>query len=79
MEYVLLALAAQFVVPGLTLLAAAAAGYFTARSLGIRGVPCFVFDRRFAVSGAQPSELLVQALRQAAVERYDEAVTALPT
>lgn len=35
------------------------------RALGVSGVPFFVFDRRFAVSGAQPSELLVEALRRA--------------
>ena len=36
-----------------------------ARSLGINGVPYFVIDRRYAVSGAQPAELLLQALEQA--------------
>jgi predicted DsbA family dithiol-disulfide isomerase len=36
-----------------------------ARELGINGVPFFVFDERLAVSGAQPVELLVRALRQA--------------
>jgi len=30
--------------------------------MGIRGVPFFVLDRRYGVSGAQPAELLVQAL-----------------
>ena len=33
---------------------------------GIRGVPFFVVDGRWAVSGAQPPEVFVQALRQAA-------------
>lgn len=33
-----------------------------ASQLGISGVPCFVIDRRSAVSGAQPAELLVRAL-----------------
>lgn len=37
-----------------------------AANIGIRGVPFFVFDRRFAVSGAQPPELLLEALQQAA-------------
>ena len=41
----------------------------TARRLGIRGVPCFVFERRFAVSGAQPAELLLEALRRADEDR----------
>ena len=37
-----------------------------AHALGITGVPFFVIDRRYAVSGAQPAELLRQALVQAA-------------
>lgn len=32
---------------------------------GISGVPFFVFDRRIGVSGAQPTEVLLQALEQA--------------
>jgi predicted DsbA family dithiol-disulfide isomerase len=36
-----------------------------ARALGITGVPFFVIDRRFGVSGAQPAEVLANALRQA--------------
>jgi predicted DsbA family dithiol-disulfide isomerase len=36
-----------------------------ARELGITGVPCFVFDRRFAVSGAQPPQVLLSALHRA--------------
>jgi predicted DsbA family dithiol-disulfide isomerase len=35
-----------------------------ARRIGIQGVPYFVLDRRFGVSGAQPSELLLQALER---------------
>lgn len=34
--------------------------------LGIRGVPYFLFQGRLAVSGAQPPDLLLQALRRAA-------------
>lgn len=37
----------------------------TARQLGISGVPFFVFDRAFAVSGAQPAEVFSQALDKA--------------
>lgn len=37
----------------------------TARALGISGVPFFVVDRRLGVSGAQPAELILGALRQA--------------
>lgn len=36
-----------------------------ASSLGIQGVPFFVFDNRIGVSGAQPPEVLLQALQQA--------------
>ncbi len=34
----------------------------TARSLGVTGVPFFVVDRRYAVSGAQPAEVFSQLL-----------------
>jgi predicted DsbA family dithiol-disulfide isomerase len=44
-----------------------------AARIGIRGVPFFVLDRRYAVSGAQPSELLLQALEKAWEERRDAA------
>lgn len=33
--------------------------------LGIRGVPFFVFDRKFAVSGAQPDEVFLDAIQKA--------------
>jgi predicted DsbA family dithiol-disulfide isomerase len=36
-----------------------------ARRIGIQGVPFFVLDRRYGVSGAQPADALVQALEQA--------------
>jgi predicted DsbA family dithiol-disulfide isomerase len=36
-----------------------------ARLLGIRGVPFFVFDRRYGVSGAQSADVLYQALTAA--------------
>ena len=35
-----------------------------ARQLGINGVPFFLIESKWAVSGAQPAEMLVQALRQ---------------
>lgn len=35
-----------------------------AHALGIGGVPTFVVDRRFAVTGAQPPELIQRALEQ---------------
>jgi predicted DsbA family dithiol-disulfide isomerase len=37
----------------------------TARALGATGVPFFVIDRRYGISGAQPPELIGQALSQA--------------
>jgi predicted DsbA family dithiol-disulfide isomerase len=44
-----------------------------ARAIGVNGVPFFVLDRRYAVSGAQPAELLAKALAQAATERESSA------
>ncbi|MGY1710922.1 DsbA family oxidoreductase [Geodermatophilus sp. SYSU D00758] len=40
-----------------------------AQALGIRGVPFFVLDRRYGVSGAQPADVLLQALERAWAER----------
>jgi len=42
-----------------------------AAGLGIQGVPFFVLDRRYGVSGAQPPEALLQALERA----WGEAVS----
>ena len=36
-----------------------------ARLLGVSGVPFFAIDRRFGISGAQPTELFASALEQA--------------
>ncbi|WP_026919382.1 DsbA family oxidoreductase [Gordonia shandongensis] len=36
-----------------------------AQEFGVNGVPFFVFDRTYAVSGAQPTELFTQALNRA--------------
>jgi predicted DsbA family dithiol-disulfide isomerase len=41
-----------------------------AAELGITGVPFFVLDRRYGVSGAQPPELMLQALQQAWKEAH---------
>ena len=35
-----------------------------ARELGIQGVPCFVIERKYMVSGAQPAELFADVFRQ---------------
>ena len=40
----------------------------TAARSGINSVPCFVIDRKYAVSGAQGSSALLQALQQARSE-----------
>jgi predicted DsbA family dithiol-disulfide isomerase len=40
-----------------------------ARSIGIRGVPFFVIGGKYAVSGAQPAELLKGAIERAAREQ----------
>lgn len=45
-----------------------------ARAHGISGVPFFVIDRRFGVSGAQPPEVLLEALRRAHVEASPQSV-----
>ena len=37
-----------------------------ARKLGVEGVPFFIFDHKLAVSGAQPPEILVEAMNEAA-------------
>lgn len=37
-----------------------------ARQIGITGVPFFVFNQRYAVSGAQPAATLVEVMRKAA-------------
>jgi len=39
-----------------------------ARELGVRGVPFFVFNRKYAVSGAQESDTFLQTLEQAFVD-----------
>ncbi|MGF1604821.1 MAG: DsbA family oxidoreductase [Rhodothalassiaceae bacterium] len=37
----------------------------SARRIGVRGVPCFIFDRRLGVSGAQDPDILVKAIDEA--------------
>jgi predicted DsbA family dithiol-disulfide isomerase len=37
-----------------------------AHRIGIQGVPFFVLDRRYGLSGAQPAEVMLQALEKAA-------------
>jgi predicted DsbA family dithiol-disulfide isomerase len=35
-----------------------------AQNIGVQGVPFFVFDRKYAVSGAQPVEAFLQTLEK---------------
>jgi predicted DsbA family dithiol-disulfide isomerase len=37
----------------------------TAQALGATGVPFFVIDRRYGISGAQPAEAITQTLQRA--------------
>jgi predicted DsbA family dithiol-disulfide isomerase len=46
-----------------------------AKDAGIDGVPCFIFDNRFAVQGAQSPDYLAQAIERAANE-HAKAVAA---
>ncbi len=39
-----------------------------AQQLGVRGVPFFVFDRKYAVSGAQDTQVFMEVLEKAYVE-----------
>ncbi|RXG12472.1 protein disulfide-isomerase [Leeuwenhoekiella aestuarii] len=41
-----------------------------ARNIGVSGVPFFVFDRKYAVSGAQPEEQFLNVLNKAYSEWY---------
>ncbi len=38
------------------------------RSLGVQGVPCFIFNGRFAVSGAEEPAALAEAIKKAAAQ-----------
>jgi predicted DsbA family dithiol-disulfide isomerase len=52
-----------------------------AAALGITGVPFFVFDRKYAVSGAQPAEALLEVLEKVWADHHEaqrETDAALP-
>ncbi|MHC5307298.1 DsbA family oxidoreductase [Bartonella sp. LJL80] len=38
----------------------------TASNIGVRGVPCFILDQKFVIMGAQPTEVLADAIQQIA-------------
>jgi len=44
------------------------ADIYEARQIGVRGVPFFVFNRKYAVSGAQASETFVEVLNKSFTE-----------
>lgn len=46
-----------------------------ARAYGIQGVPFFVIDNKYGVSGAQPSEMFQQAISQAFNEKHPAPLT----
>lgn len=39
-----------------------------AQQIGVRGVPFFVIDRRYAISGAQPPEFILETIQKAMIE-----------
>ncbi|MGZ8348048.1 MAG: DsbA family oxidoreductase [Allosphingosinicella sp.] len=41
--------------------------------IGVTGVPCFIFDQKYAVMGAQPAEGIADAIRQVSAERAETA------
>ena len=41
------------------------ADMYEAQQVGVRGVPFFVFDNKYALSGAQPAEAFIQTLEKA--------------
>lgn len=47
-----------------------------ARAYGITGVPFFVIDSKFGISGAQPADLFLQGLNQAWAERDNDSTPA---
>jgi predicted DsbA family dithiol-disulfide isomerase len=44
-----------------------------AQAFGANGVPFFVIDRKYGISGAQPAETFLQALRTAYAEETQDA------
>ncbi len=49
-----------------------------ANEIGVTGVPFFVFDRKYAVSGAQPKESFLNALQQSLSESKNEVSSCSP-
>lgn len=47
---------------------------YEAAQIGVRGVPFFLFNRKYAVSGAQPKEVFLQVLEQVRQEEVKERI-----
>ncbi len=45
---------------------------YESRQMGVRGVPFFVLDRKYAISGAQPDEVFTQTLEKSWNEYLEE-------
>lgn len=41
----------------------------TARNMGVTGVPCFILENKYAVMGAQPADVLANAIRDIAAQK----------
>ena len=52
---------------------------YEAQQIGVRGVPFFVFDDKYAVSGAQPSEVFAEVLAKVWEESHSQARPVLLT
>lgn len=50
-----------------------------ARELGVTGVPFFIFENKYGVSGAQPTEVFEQALTQVWTEIGGQSLQMMPT
>ncbi|MGI4833218.1 MAG: DsbA family oxidoreductase [Janthinobacterium lividum] len=50
---------------------------YEAQQIGVQGVPFFVFDDKYAVSGAQPSEVFAEVLAKVWAEEHPRARPAL--
>ena len=42
----------------------------TARKMGINGVPCFIIDGQYAVSGAESPEILANTMKMAVAKKH---------
>jgi predicted DsbA family dithiol-disulfide isomerase len=47
---------------------------YEARQIGVRGVPFFVLNEKYGISGAQPTEVFLQALNQVWEEERSQAI-----